>query len=95
MTAAPTHVSRITAETLADVAVEVLHREADLTPKPGLVDRRGTGAHTDMNLCLLHRSAEALRPFLADCASAATGSRCGTALRAQLASIFREVAGRC
>ena len=27
-----------------------MHDEADLTPKPGLVDQRGSGAHTDMDL---------------------------------------------
>ena len=35
----------------------------DLTPKPGLVDRRNTGAHDDMDRPLFHRSAGALAPY--------------------------------
>ena len=34
------------AERLADLAVDALIDEADLSPKPALVDRRGNGAHT-------------------------------------------------
>jgi triphosphoribosyl-dephospho-CoA synthase len=36
--------------------------EAELTPKPGLVDRRGRGADSDMDLSLMMRSAEVLEP---------------------------------
>ncbi|WP_414703982.1 triphosphoribosyl-dephospho-CoA synthase, partial [Pseudomonas sp. UBA2628] len=39
---------------LADLAVEALIDEAELSPKPGLVDRRSNGAHTDMTLALMH-----------------------------------------
>jgi len=42
---------------IADAAVRALLEEADLTPKPGLVDTRGSGAHADMDLEMLHRSA--------------------------------------
>ncbi|MGP4104596.1 triphosphoribosyl-dephospho-CoA synthase, partial [Nonomuraea sp. KM90] len=45
---------------LADTAVRALRAEARLSPKPGLVDRRGGGAHDDMDLPLLLVSAEAL-----------------------------------
>jgi hypothetical protein len=45
------------AEGLADAAVWSLIEEASLTPKPALVDERGCGAHCDMNLEMLHRSA--------------------------------------
>ncbi|MDX1368017.1 triphosphoribosyl-dephospho-CoA synthase, partial [Pseudomonas sp.] len=41
-------------ECLADLAVEALIDEADLSPKPGLVDRRGSGAHSDLHLGLMH-----------------------------------------
>lgn len=51
------------AEHLAALAVEALIWEVDLTPKPGLVDREGPGAHRDMNLELFHRSAQCLRPY--------------------------------
>jgi hypothetical protein len=39
-----------------------LIEEANLTPKPGLVDRRGGGAHTDMTLEMMYRSAYSLFP---------------------------------
>jgi triphosphoribosyl-dephospho-CoA synthase len=38
------------ADLLARFAMNALIEEANLTPKPGLVDRRGGGAHTDMTL---------------------------------------------
>ena len=40
----------LTPRAIADMAVTALRAEAQLTPKPGLVDRRGSGVHTDMNL---------------------------------------------
>ena len=39
---------------VAELAVRVLVEEAELTPKPALVDQRG-GAHDDMDLDLLRR----------------------------------------
>ncbi|WP_306290499.1 triphosphoribosyl-dephospho-CoA synthase, partial [Pseudomonas taiwanensis] len=59
------------ADHLADLAVEALIDEADLSPKPGLVDRRGNGAHHDMTLALMHASALALWPCLRNMAEAA------------------------
>ncbi|UJB32174.1 triphosphoribosyl-dephospho-CoA synthase [Chromobacterium sp. Beijing] len=57
---------RLSPEALADAAVAALLAEAALTPKPGLVDQRGGGAHQDMDWALLRSSAQALRPgFLA------------------------------
>ncbi|MES2262461.1 MAG: triphosphoribosyl-dephospho-CoA synthase [Pseudomonadota bacterium] len=47
---------------LADTAVDALIDEAMLTPKPGLVDLRGSGAHSDLNWLLMCHSARALRP---------------------------------
>src|ERR1700747_2141114 len=46
---------------LASLAVRALIEEAELTPKPALVDRRGPGAHTDLSLRLMRCSARALR----------------------------------
>ncbi len=48
---------------LAGRAVEALKAEARLTPKPGLVDSANSGAHSDMDLALLLKSAEALGPY--------------------------------
>src|ERR1700736_3110918 len=47
---------------LASLAVRALIEEAELTPKPALVDRRGPGAHADLSLQLMRCSARALRP---------------------------------
>src|ERR1700741_4130499 len=49
---------------LAALARKALIAEAELTPKPGLVDRRGPGAHTDLSLALMRRSAFAIEPFI-------------------------------
>ena len=47
---------------LAHTASACLIDEARLSPKPGLVDSRGNGAHQDLNLALMERSARSLRP---------------------------------
>lgn len=47
---------------LADGAVAALIDEAMLTPKPGLVDLRGRGAHSDMDWSLMCHSARVLHP---------------------------------
>ena len=57
------------AEHLAALAVEALIWEVDLTPKPGLVDRDGAGAHRDMDLELFHRSARCLGPYFQQAAA--------------------------
>ncbi|MGI6668987.1 MAG: citrate lyase holo-[acyl-carrier protein] synthase [Acetivibrionales bacterium] len=51
------------AEYLADTAVKALKEEACLTPKPGLVDMNNSGAHSDMDLELLCKSADSLRSY--------------------------------
>jgi triphosphoribosyl-dephospho-CoA synthase len=48
---------------LGRLAADTLHAEAELTPKPGLVDRRGPGAHHDMDLAMFLRSAAVLEPW--------------------------------
>jgi triphosphoribosyl-dephospho-CoA synthase len=78
-----------TADTIADLAVAALRAEADLTPKPGLVDRRGSGAHSDMNLAMLHDSAGSLRGAFTECALAATQSGSWRDLRVRLGMIGR------
>ena len=51
------------AETLANAAHAALLRELHATPKPGLVDERNNGAHTDMDVPLFTKSAAALLPY--------------------------------
>lgn len=79
------------AEHLADMAVDALIDEADLSPKPGLVDRRGSGAHSDLHLGLMHASAMALRPTFKEMADAAQAfGDIGLALREALGRIGRN-----
>lgn len=75
---------------LARYAVTALIEEAQLTPKPALVDQRGSGAHRDLDLAIMLRSAHALEPTFA--ALAHTARRRGepsALLRAELAQIGR------
>ena len=51
------------AERLAQLGVQALISEVELTPKPGLVDRRNSGAHKDMDIDMFCRSAECLRGY--------------------------------
>jgi triphosphoribosyl-dephospho-CoA synthase len=81
---------RLSPAAIADRAVAALIAEAALTPKPGLVDRRGGGAHPDRSLDLLVRSAEALRPSFRACAAAAVSLPPGPLLRARLGGIGRD-----
>ena len=79
------------AERLADMAVDALIDEADLSPKPALVDRRGNGAHTDLHLGLMHASALSLWPAFKEMADAALGcGEIGLPLREALGRIGRE-----
>lgn len=79
------------AERLADLAVDALIDEADLSPKPALVDRRGSGAHTDLHLGLMHASALALWPAFKEMAEAALEiGEIGLPLREAIGLIGRE-----
>ena len=80
---------RLSAERIADAAVEAMLTEALLTPKPGLVDASGRRSHPDMSLALLAASAEALRDPLQQCADAARSMPLGLDLRARIGAIGR------
>src|SRR5580693_7143185 len=75
---------------LASLAQQSLIAEAELTPKPGLVDRRGSGAHRDLSLALMRRSALAIEPYFLKMASLSERARPGQQLREQLAAIGRD-----
>jgi len=75
---------------LADLAVDVLMAEALLTPKPALVDARGSGAHRDMDLPTMLKSARSLHGTFLSMAAAAGGREPDQALREQLARIGRS-----
>jgi triphosphoribosyl-dephospho-CoA synthase len=70
---------------LAELAVSALVEEAMLTPKPALVDRRGTGAHQDMDLGMMIRSALSLRQTFEAIADTASGRVPSQSLREELA----------
>ena len=75
---------------VADLAVHALLEEAVLTPKPALVDRRGGGAHDDMDLGMLFSSASALHPTFRDLTTRAYGCAPSRRLRQELAAIGRR-----
>jgi triphosphoribosyl-dephospho-CoA synthase len=78
---------------LADLAVDALVAEALLTPKPALVDRRGSGAHRDLDLPRLLRSARSLHGAFLKMATLAEDREPDQALREELALLGR--AGEC
>jgi triphosphoribosyl-dephospho-CoA synthase len=77
------------AQHLAELARQALVAEAELTPKPGLVDRRGSGSHSDLSLDLMRRSASAIAPYFAAMSAAAQSMPFGHALRTEVAAIGR------
>lgn len=79
----------LTALYLAELATQALLDEADLTPKPGLVDRRGSGAHQDLTLALMKRSAHSLRSVFHALSLAGWQRRADSALRQQIGRIGR------
>ena len=74
---------------LADLAVRALIAEALLTPKPALVDQRGPGAHRDLDLARLLRSAYALRGSFRTMALRAQARAPGLSLREELGAAGR------
>ena len=77
------------ARLLGALARQALIAEAELTPKPGLVDRRGSGAHPDLSLDLMRRSALAIEPFICRIAVQSANQRPSAHLRATLAATGR------
>jgi triphosphoribosyl-dephospho-CoA synthase len=74
---------------LGALARQALIAEADLTPKPGLVDRRGSGSHTDLSLALMRRSALAIEPFIRHMAFQSMNECPSAGLRTTLAATGR------
>ncbi|EEX2762457.1 triphosphoribosyl-dephospho-CoA synthase [Escherichia coli] len=75
---------------LADTACACLIDEARLSPKPGLVDSRGSGAHQDLNLEMMERSASSLRPTFHALAQQSWLRPADIALREKVGRIGRE-----
>jgi len=77
--------------TLARLVVQALLDEVTLTPKPGLVDLRSRGAHTDLNWALMCHSACVLQPVFAALADAGWHSNeDDDSLRQQIGRIGRH-----
>jgi triphosphoribosyl-dephospho-CoA synthase len=75
---------------LAELATQALVDEARLSPKPGLVDARGSGAHQDLTLALMERSADSLTPVFHRLAIAGWQRSADSALRQEVGRIGRE-----
>jgi triphosphoribosyl-dephospho-CoA synthase len=86
----PTNGTEATARRLARLARQALIAEAELTPKPGLVDRRGVGAHTDLSLDIMRRSAVAIEPYFCRMAILSNGTQPSQSMREQLALTGRH-----
>lgn len=80
----------LAAARLAEFATQALVDEARLSPKPGLVDARGSGAHQDLTLALMERSAHSLTPVLHRLAIAGWQRPADSALRQEVGRIGRE-----
>ncbi|GAB3051837.1 triphosphoribosyl-dephospho-CoA synthase [Virgibacillus ainsalahensis] len=80
--------------TLASVrgkqATESLLAEVRLTPKPGLVDQWDSGAHSDMNLALMERSALTLEPTFKRIADIAMNKHPSQDMREKIAAAGRK-----
>lgn len=71
------------------LATQAMIAEAELTPKPGLVDRRGSGAHSDLSLATMRKSAFAIEPFIRLMAVQSMNQHPNRRLRATLAATGR------
>lgn len=78
------------AEWLARTATQCLIDEARLSPKPGLVDSRGNGAHHDLTLSLMERSAHSLTPTFQALAQQSWQRPADIALRQTIGRLGRE-----
>jgi triphosphoribosyl-dephospho-CoA synthase len=74
---------------LAELARQALVAEVELTPKPGLVDRRGAGAHSDLSLDLMRQSAAAIAPYFEAMGDSAQSMPFDRGLRTEVAAIGR------
>ena len=75
---------------LGSLASSALVAEATLTPKPALVDKRGSGAHNDLTLESMLKSAMVLEPFFQEMARMSSGVRPHLRLREELADCGRR-----
>lgn len=77
-------------ENLAIKAVQALIEEAELTPKPGLVDKESSGSHHDMSIELMIKSAKSLMPTFKEIAKVSYRRVPSQELREEIAAIGRQ-----
>jgi triphosphoribosyl-dephospho-CoA synthase len=75
---------------IASCATNALIEEVNLTPKPGLVDRKSRGVHKDMNYKLMLLSAKTLEPYFEQMANISLSSLPSLRVRELLGEIGRE-----
>jgi triphosphoribosyl-dephospho-CoA synthase len=78
------------AKALAALVESALIDEVTLSPKPGLVDVRGNGAHHDLDWALMVHSAQTLRPAFEAMALAGAQIDAPLALRERIGRLGRE-----
>lgn len=78
------------AKRLAALVESALIDEVTLSPKPGLVDVRGNGAHHDLDWALMVHSAQTLRPAFEAMALAGAQIDAPLALRERIGRLGRE-----
>lgn len=82
------HFAAIDRDKIATLAVKSLIAEVHTTPKPGLVDRRNTGSHKDMDIRTFTASAFALEPYFRKCVE--TGQNTALLSPAETFSLLRQ-----
>ncbi|HEY5585254.1 MAG TPA: triphosphoribosyl-dephospho-CoA synthase [Ruminiclostridium sp.] len=75
---------------LGQFAVDALIEEARLTPKPALVDMNNSGAHTDINIDLMLRSAQSLQSMFVEIGRVAFKQKPSWDLKEEIAVIGRR-----
>ena len=75
--------------TMADFAREAMLEQLSVTPKPGLVDRRSTGAHTDLDYDLMQAAINAAAPHFVTFGQ--TGLFVAEKSDAELAAVMEKV----
>jgi holo-ACP synthase/triphosphoribosyl-dephospho-CoA synthase len=69
------HFIAIDSKCLGKIAAESLVREVETTPKPGLVDLRNNGSHSDMSISTFKESARVLEPYFVECVKLGISSK--------------------
>lgn len=72
------HFSVLDPQQIGLMAVESLIEEVETTPKPGLVDLRNNGSHSDMNVNTFRDSAHSLTSYFVECVKIGINTKTST-----------------